>query len=141
MGFFLIFSYPQFLSTPSVGRATAIQGAFGTIAEISIHALRGEGDLAFARGRFAMRISIHALRGEGDTAVVVGAQVCFNISIHALRGEGDVQLFEIGLEIVVFLSTPSVGRATFFTDKFLNARRISIHALRGEGDYNWYLAA
>ena len=34
---------------------------------ISIHALRGEGDVADGTKIDAMAISIHALRGEGDT--------------------------------------------------------------------------
>ena len=56
---------------------------------ISIHALRGEGDLSSMGLIKADRdISIHALRGEGD-----GFQLLYGglsqISIHALRGEGD----------------------------------------------------
>ena len=34
----------------------------------------------------------------------------------------------------VFLSTPSVGRATWAAANKRDHRRISIHALRGEGD-------
>ena len=56
---------------------------------ISIHALRGEGDLT-ARGirNGLFLISIHALRGEGDVVkgTMYGSEF---ISIHALRGEGD----------------------------------------------------
>ena len=82
--------------------------------QISIHALRGEGDNSgsYACGGdkyfnprppwggrrvphdilvlTARTISIHALRGEGDDYVdnhLFGLQ----ISIHALRGEGDLQ--------------------------------------------------
>ena len=35
-------------------------------ADISIHALRGEGDNNVVRARSKIFISIHALRGEGD---------------------------------------------------------------------------
>ena len=59
-----------FLSTPSAGRATGCCHAAGCRGRISIHALRGEGDLFrpnIWRGRI---ISIHALRGEGDLLFV-----------------------------------------------------------------------
>ena len=60
-----------FLSTPSVRRATtfSLQDYKETVA-ISIHALRAEGDAGPARG-FARwhKISIHALRAEGDNIV------------------------------------------------------------------------
>ena len=56
---------------------------------ISIHALREEGDAGLLRtGERKGRISIHALREEGDgwSAERSGPEV---ISIHALREEGD----------------------------------------------------
>ena len=56
---------------------------------ISIHALREEGDhFPLHRSRY-QQISIHALREEGDVGVgthIVQVQL---ISIHALREEGD----------------------------------------------------
>ena len=61
-----------------------------TAEEISIHALRVEGDLAFTVSRKFKSISIHALRVEG--ALLPGlpdVRMC-RISIHALRVEGDV---------------------------------------------------
>ena len=60
---------------------------FDSIA-ISIHALRGEGDLDELTQMRAIVISIHALRGEGDYALTA-AERNEIISIHALRGEGD----------------------------------------------------
>ena len=80
-------------------------------------------------------ISIHALRGEGD--VLVGEFACqkFVISIHALRGEGDAVTRSHLATQQLFQSTPSVGRATI-TDLFCyRIIVISIHALRGEGDH------
>ena len=56
---------------------------------ISIHALRGEGDVYSQRQKPARGISIHALRGEGDKYVENFAAMRDRISIHALRGEGD----------------------------------------------------
>ena len=57
----------QFLSTPSVGRAT-LRHTYTAISfyPISIHALRGEGDMRIAYRYATIDISIHALRGEGD---------------------------------------------------------------------------
>ena len=55
-----------FLSTPSARRATISNNSRAQTAEISIHALRKEGD--FRPGGLAVTgcISIHALRKEGD---------------------------------------------------------------------------
>ena len=124
---------------------------------ISIHALRGEGDIFFAGYDIILSgISIHALRGEGDNEYGLPFSGNEHISIHALRGEGDVyRKFEQPL-VAEFQSTPSVGRATFggnemrYTIEFQSTPsvgratrlgscirldvRISIHALRGEGD-------
>ena len=56
-----------FQSTPSVGRATAWVLYENSFEDISIHALRGEGDAEQDYCKFyKTKISIHALRGEGD---------------------------------------------------------------------------
>ena len=60
----------------------------GVQPEISIHALRVEGDGMALGSRFTMRISIHALRVEGDVFCCGGIRR-IEISIHALRVEGD----------------------------------------------------
>ena len=80
----------QFLSTPSARRAT-----YWTITglpwlQISIHALREEGDLD--------RGLVHFLR--------------HGISIHALREEGDALSAGRSIRPSLFLSTPSARRAT-----------------------------
>ena len=78
---------------------------------ISIHALRVEGDGVICKLSVGFLISIHALRVEGDLEDVARG-LGFTISIHALRVEGDcVALVAPGLT-GVFLSTPSVWRAT-----------------------------
>ena len=101
---------------------------------ISIHALRGEGDQGGNTARRRRQISIHALRGEGDAAILAlviapphfyprppwGGRLTpksiqntlVTISIHALRGEGDFHRHVSVDAAVLFLSTPSVGRAT-----------------------------
>ena len=145
-----------FQSTPSVGRAT--EGCRGSKdqKEISIHALRGEGDVFFPIIVKCFFISIHALRGEGDDRPAISLPLStrfqstpsvgratinmpsfaerLNISIHALRGEGDEVYYKHKSATGKFQSTPSVGRAT---RQLLGGRKrhaISIHALRGEGD-------
>ena len=79
---------------------------------ISIHALREEGDLADATScKVSCEISIHALREEGD-AGALGTAYASNISIHALREEGDDKVSALLSEYAEFLSTPSARRAT-----------------------------
>ena len=55
-----------FLSTPSARRATEVKNKWDNDVEISIHALREEGDLVGTDDCQAHNISIHALREEGD---------------------------------------------------------------------------
>ena len=104
------------------------------VLDISIHALRAEGDMAAPeRYREWIRfqstpsvrratdetfaicgktiISIHALRAEGDTARQRKPDDKL-ISIHALRAEGDFLRFCIFFAFFTFQSTPSVRRAT-----------------------------
>ena len=124
-----------FLSTPSARRATDHRLRSVTVSEISIHALREEGDVLrgsagqkrkiFLSTPSARRatyetalespkedISIHALREEGDGQTVSFIIRQANISIHALREEGDA------------LRQRDGGTTDY----------ISIHALREEGD-------
>ena len=107
----LLYLSNTFQSTPSVGRATITTTTHQAptpyfnprppwggrherelicevVMAISIHALRGEGDVSFCGKKEKSSISIHALRGEGDEQKSKEA-IKKNISIHALRGEGD----------------------------------------------------
>ena len=125
----------EFQSTPSVGRATKGLQQHRSHRCISIHALRGEGDLALRLVfQHHSQISIHALRGEGDLNLKFLPHIkpYFNprppwggrllhlrrgsnsrtISIHALRGEGDDITIDFQIVYGIFQSTPSVGRAT-----------------------------
>ena len=146
----------EFLSTPSVGRATSVAllatgqvnyfyprppwggrrrapAQHQAVVVISIHALRGEGDVchagwAFDREDFYPRPpwgGRPAPRSRpakacyfyprppwgGRPAPLFGAGQINVISIHALRGEGDQACAVLGMSLT-----------------------ISIHALRGEGD-------
>ncbi len=125
-------------------------------ADISIHALREEGDfsekvkeffgfqfLSTPSARRATRgpavlcsrrhISIHALREEGDE-INVHVDSYGGISIHALREEGDPGLPKNQPTFLSFLSTPSARRATRHRAPCSGILTISIHALREEGD-------
>ena len=62
-------------------------------------------------------ISIHALREEGDAEFEDETGAFQNISIHALREEGDVIVFYFCVLPFQFLSTPSARRATAKTEK------------------------
>ena len=78
-------------------------------------------------------ISIHALREEGDlwARPLDGGN---RISIHALREEGDPKSEQLFTSEVEFLSTPSARRATGRYARHDRGQHISIHALREEGD-------
>ena len=78
-----------FLSTPSARRATPQQQTLRGESNISIHALREEGDNSKQARRAAISISIHALREEGDDKAANKYADKQIISIHALREEGD----------------------------------------------------
>ena len=80
-----------------------------------------------------VNISIHALREEGDDCGTQGLR-WIAISIHALREEGDGRRYFMGLFNFLFLSTPSARRATRQAGIMAQLRQISIHALREEGD-------
>ena len=57
-------------------------------------------------------ISIHALREEGDRAKIHLLVHLIEISIHALREEGDCRNRYLRSLLPEFLSTPSARRAT-----------------------------
>ena len=79
-------------------------------------------------------ISIHALREEGDLVHSRSSQFQ-QISIHALREEGDINYVSQTGARIKFLSTPSARRATSTSHRMQDRQKISIHALREEGDY------
>ena len=102
---------------------------------ISIHALREEGDRGRLHPRLSLLdISIHALREEGDGTPAPIAALWSRISIHALREEGDRPKTCPQYRNWLFLSTPSARRATGRCSVAGCGRAISIHALREEGD-------
>ena len=82
----------RFLSTPSARRATNTAALSVTTMNISIHALREEGDMQETENPKRLWISIHALREEGDGVISPDSRMQIPISIHALREEGDCRL-------------------------------------------------
>ena len=84
-------------------------------------------------------ISIPALREEGDVAGLIDND-SHVISIPALREEGDLHTYEQRLAATGFLSPPSARRATLCQPGFVRGLAISIPALREEGDIV-YIAA
>ena len=133
----VVLDYVRFLSTPSARRATPA----GVLARWSIRFLstpsaRRATDQCRKVVRI-MQISIHALREEGDVGGL-GLPLRFCISIHALREEGDASLPPLCLPSVYFYPRPPRGgRPSFFsaatsTHQFLStpsARRATTSVL------------
>ena len=126
----------EFLSTPSGWRATDNGVTFWRNGDISIHALRVEGDPAIAKGRCSRSISIHALRVEGDTT----ACTCIRGSIVDFYprppGGGRLAVFKwlIYFDLNFYPRPPGGGRPYDFLMYIASTAEISIHALRVEGD-------
>ena len=123
---------------------------------ISIHALREEGDLPVStictasckflstpsarrathfcfRGPHCVVISIHALREEGDIQDRPETPKG-GISIHALREEGDPVRLPWWCQSSYFYPRPPRGGRREFGISRIDEKTISIHALREEGD-------
>ena len=125
----------KFLSTPSARRATtdAVLRHTG-FADFYPRPPRGGRPASSSTGGAASNISIHALREEGDPSEMAVETVRAVISIHALREEGDAQKTIYPYYPEKFLSTPSARRATACQNLQSMLFFISIHALREEGD-------
>ena len=124
-----------FLSTPSARRATVSLSNRCPTWEISIHALREEGDrcaigvddvvriflstpsarraTSAARSRGCRRSHFYPRPPRGGRQRILRHRfVVQDISIHALREEGDPHQNECACGLPEFLSTPSARRAT-----------------------------
>ena len=95
---------------------------------------RGGRPVEQIKGFEQIEISIHALREEGDATSPPCCEMGSGISIHALREEGDPGHVACEPYPVTFLSTPSARRATCGAFWKVVGSLISIHALREEGD-------
>ena len=103
----------EFLSTPSARRATeGLQDGVGKPLDFYPRPPRGGRPMYIKTGLERLDISIHALREEGDILQAAGFEAQFKISIHALREEGDPGFSGRLHRCRKFLSTPSARRAT-----------------------------
>ena len=146
----------KFLSTPSARRATLYNHRHAHCCQISIHALREEGDqrqpcivaklLYFyprpPRGgrrvfldedQSDILISIHALREEGDSNRILLTGSLSDFYPRPPRG-GRLGWAAQAASSAQFLSTPSARRTTCPYKHPGSVCAISIHALREEGD-------
>ena len=86
----------EFLSTPSARRATIAPPPLRGVPDISIHALREEGDgiLPDLKGTTSEFLSTPSARRA--TLVRSASSAGERISIHALREEGDEKWYDTG---------------------------------------------
>ena len=101
-----------FLSTPSGWRATITKQNIAEPSDISIHALRVEGDRTHPYPLYRKQC----------------------ISIHALRVEGDINPASFPPPALNFYPRPPGGGRLRGNPRLQSAGDISIHALRVEGD-------
>ena len=126
----------EFLSTPSARRATIRIGERTGQQQISIHALREEGDLVAegcqlaALNRFLSTPSARRATRTG----VSDAPVTRNFYPRPPRGGRHTASLP-SYSCWSFLSTPSARRATLLYVPTSYFKSISIHALREEGDH------
>ena len=82
------------------------------VIQISIHALREEGDGRGMKTSFSCRGFLSTPSARRATKFKYPKQPDLEISIHALREEGDQEQAAMSAVTVQFLSTPSARRAT-----------------------------
>ena len=103
-----------FLSTPSARRATHAGSVSDAEYDISIHALREEGDYAPGKNPYTGGYFYPRPPRGGRPYQVPKIILDGTISIHALREEGDDAYIDFYYFFCPFLSTPSARRATRF---------------------------
>ena len=146
----------RFQSTPSVGRATLQPKSYPKLKDISIHALRGEGDQQEQerKEREAKFQSTPSVGRATNSLVLLVLLPIFQSTPSVGRATqkpkkqakkirdfnprppwgGRLCCQSFILNESPFQSTPSVGRATQRRKQADTKSTISIHALRGEGD-------
>ena len=124
----------KFLSTPSARRATRQLAGPNLMQQISIHALREEGDRCRPRGKSTYNhFYPRPPRGGRPPRRTDSEQHTTNFYPRPPRGGRHAH---VGVRHLIsgFLSTPSARRATESARTFHLFSLISIHALREEGD-------
>ena len=123
----------KFLSTPSARRATLYNHRHAHCCQISIHALREEGDrVRFLRSSQRHNFYPRPPRGGRPVRFLL-LHVQQDFYPRPPRGGRPATALHRG-KAAVFLSTPSARRATFWRFRNGLCDEISIHALREEGD-------
>ena len=124
----------KFLSTPSARRATSLAPILTDTFEISIHALREEGDTArTSNSPQQTHFYPRPPRGGRPQGAEEGSWPLF-ISIHALREEGDGTVSSRATSPSNFYPRPPRGGRQAIVAEAIKSIKISIHALREEGD-------
>ena len=124
----------EFLSTPSARRATDRRVVDNSVHDISIHALREEGDLATHKCRQSVQY-FYPRPPRGGRPASVGFAVAVSRFLSTPSARRATKTTADHGRKHKFLSTPSARRATGFNQvPRLDITRISIHALREEGD-------
>ncbi len=126
----VIYFYPR---PPRGGRllpATITEAA----QEISIHALREEGDSSLRRSPKRRRRFLSTPSARRATEADDRAEQEQIISIHALREEGDLSPYGAAHEHQDFYPRPPRGGRLRRLRQGDHSQMISIHALREEGD-------
>ena len=101
---------------------------------ISIHALREEGDLGAQVRRVVERAFLSTPSARRATRDHVQRPLTTEISIHALREEGDLMSVSFLRSGDYFYPRPPRGGRRPVCGKVIATHKISIHALREEGD-------
>ena len=104
----LSYFYPR----PPRGGRRSLKLHVAALEDISIHALREEGDLSVLQALEWMEIFLSTPSARRATRRLRRSRSLYLISIHALREEGDDYMFDLLFAPLKFLSTPSARRAT-----------------------------
>ena len=123
----------RFLSTPSARRATDHHGRVHRRSDISIHALREEGDDKVIQNILDPNTFLSTPSARRATPVIkqyFGA----NAFLSTPSARRATNAFSSPWTPWEFLSTPSARRATYYNGRKVIPITISIHALREEGD-------
>ena len=123
-----------FLSTPSARRATLHQVSVHGLVDISIHALREEGDAVLVlTNRFCKYFYPRPPRGGRPSGLIPAVPWIIFLSTPSARRATPV-VNDPAEKPELFLSTPSARRATARGRPRYAQSKISIHALHEEGD-------
>ena len=102
--------------------------------QISIHALREEGDSSWPSARLTSMRFLSTPSARRATQKATKPHLCPRISIHALREEGDLRRSSSQQSVADFYPRPPRGGRRLVLHGADVVQPISIHALREEGD-------